>query len=365
MFKINLLTRDGASIAFDADAADVLLDAAAKTNVFLPSVCREGGCGACRVTKKSGVVTLDPYSTSALSEVDRAAGDILLCRSKAQSDLELSAPFDKSAVGFAPVPERIARISEISPAGAAVRLVLLYEDDPTHGRAAEFIPGQFMELTLPGTSTSRAYSLANTPNWDGRLEFFIRLHPQGAFSAYLKGGAKVGDPLLVKGPQGSFAADEASQAARWFVAGGTGVAPMLSMLRQMAEFDDAREARLFFGVNSQEELFAMDAIEALEQNLPGLRTTISIWNPGPDWAGFVWHAGRCAFCRTHRSAHEARHICLRPAGADRNVARRQPQGRDFPRSHLQREVLARLRAPTVSATRGRSRGSVRPPQEPL
>jgi ferredoxin-NADP reductase/ferredoxin len=288
MYKINLLTRDGASIAFDADASEVLLDAAAKAEILLPSVCGEGGCGACRVTCESGAITLDSYSTSALSDAARAAGEILLCRAKAQSDLELSAPFDKAAVGFAPVPERAARLSEIAPAGAAaVRLVLHYDDDPTYGRAADFIPGQFVELTLPETSITRAYSLANTPNWDGRLEFLIRLHPQGAFSAYLKGGAKVGDFLLVKGPQGSFAANEASQAARWFVAGGTGVAPMLSMLRQMAEFGDAREARHFFGVNSQEELFALEAIDEVKQNLPRLATTICVWKPGPGWAGFA------------------------------------------------------------------------------
>ncbi|ARN81299.1 2Fe-2S iron-sulfur cluster-binding protein [Methylocystis bryophila] len=288
MYKINLLTRDGASIAFDAESSETLLDAAAKAKIILPSVCREGGCGVCRVTCRSGAVTLNAYSTAALSDDARAEGDILLCRAKAQSNLELSAPFDKAVVGFAPVPERAARLSEIAPAGAgAVRLVLHYEDDAAYGRAADFIPGQFVELTHPETSTRRAYSLANTPNWDGKLEFFIRLHPRGVFSDYLKGAAKPGDLLLVKGPQGSFAADEASQAARWFVAGGTGVAPMLSILRQMAELGDARETRLFFGVNTQEELFALEAIDALKQVLPRLATTICIWKPLPGWTGFA------------------------------------------------------------------------------
>lgn len=287
MFKVNLLTRDGASIAFDADSAGTLLDAAAKANIFLPAVCREGGCGTCRVTRKAGTVALDPYSKSALTEADRAAGDILLCRSSAQSDLELTAPFDKAAVGFSPVPVRSARVAEITPAGAgAVRVVLQYEDDPTHGRAAEFIPGQFMELTLPGTSITRAYSLANTPNWDGTLEFLIRLHPQGVFSAYLRDLAKVNDAIIVKGPQGSFTADEASQAPRWFVAGGTGVAPMLSLLRQMTEFSDGRDCRLFFGVNTEEELFALDVVEELSKSLPRLGAMLCVWKPGPKWGGF-------------------------------------------------------------------------------
>lgn len=288
MFKVNLVTRDGASIVFDTASSDTLLDAAARANIFLPAICREGGCGRCRVTRNSGIVALGPYSESALTDAGRAAGDILLCRAKAHSDLELSAPFDEAAVGFAPVPERSARVAEISPAGGgAVRLVLQLEEDPAHGRAAEFIPGQFMELTLPGTSTTRAYSLANTPNWDGTLEFLIRLHPQGIFSAYLRDRAKTGDRILVKGPQGSFTADEASQAPRWFVGGGTGVAPLLSMLRQMAEFGDAREARLFFGVNTREELFAIDAIEELKKALPRFQTTICIWKSDPGGTDFA------------------------------------------------------------------------------
>lgn len=288
MFNVNLVTRDGATVLFNADPSDTLLDAAAKANVFLPAACREGGCGTCRVTRKSGIVALGPHSKSALSDADRAAGDILLCRAKAQSDLELTAPFDENAVSFAPVPERSARITEISPAGAgAVRLVLDYEDDPSHGRAADFIPGQFMELTLPGTSITRAYSLANTPNWNGSLEFLIRLRPRGIFSAYLKDRARIDDQILVRGPQGSFTVDETSQAPRWFVAGGTGVAPMLSMLRQMAEFADAREARLFFGVNTQEELFAIDAIEELRKSLPLLNATICVWKPDPGWTGLA------------------------------------------------------------------------------
>jgi ferredoxin-NADP reductase/ferredoxin len=288
MFKVNLVTRDGASIEFEADSNDTLLDAAAKANIFPPAVCREGGCGTCRVTRKAGIVSLGSYSKSALTDADRAAGDILLCRSNAYSDLELSAPFDKAAVGFAPVPERGARVIEIAPVGAgAIRLVLQYEDDPQHGRAAEFIPGQFMELALPGTSITRAYSLANTPNWDGTLEFLIRRHPQGVFSGYLRDSAKIGDLLLVKGPQGSFTADEASPSPRWFVAGGTGVAPMLSMLRQMVEFGVTQEARLFFGVNTEDELFATDAVEELSRSLPRLNVTFCVWQPGPNWAGFA------------------------------------------------------------------------------
>ncbi|MFZ3180256.1 MAG: 2Fe-2S iron-sulfur cluster-binding protein, partial [Methylocystis silviterrae] len=213
MYKVSLLTRDGATIAFDADPSDTLLDAAERANIYLPSSCREGGCGACRVARASGDVELMSYSSVALSEDERMAGDILLCRAQPLSDLALHAPFDEAAVGFAPVPERRATLVAIEPAGSgAVRLQLQYEDDPTFGLAAQFTAGQFVELTLPDGSAKRSYSLANAPNWDGTLELFIRLQPHGAFSDYLRDRAAVGDTLLVRGPQGQFTLDESSAA---------------------------------------------------------------------------------------------------------------------------------------------------------
>lgn len=288
MYKVSLLTRDGATIAFEAEPSDTLLDAAEQANIYLPSSCREGGCGACRVTRASGEVELMSCSSSALSEEERTAGDILLCRAQPRSDLALRAPFDEAAVGLAPVPERRAAIVALQPAGAGtVRLQLQYEDDPTFGSAAQFTAGQFVELTLPDGSAKRSYSLANTPNWDGTLELFIRLQPNGAFSNYLRDRAAIGDTLLVRGPQGQFTADEASAAPRWFVAGGTGLAPALSMLRQMAEFADQRLCRLFFGVNKVEELFALDTLDSLKSSLPQLAVTLCVWKPENEWRDFT------------------------------------------------------------------------------
>lgn len=288
MYKVELLTRDGASVTFAAEPSETLLDAAERANIYLPSSCREGGCGACRVTAASGDAALDSYSSSALSEVERAAGGVLLCRAHARSDLSLKAPFDQAAIGFAPTPERRATIVETAPAGSsAMRLVLRYDDDPEFGSAAQFVAGQFAELEIPGTEIKRSYSLANAPNWDGALEFLIRLQPDGAFSAYLKERAAIGDALLVHGPKGQFTLDEASAAPLCFVAGGTGLAPALSMLRQMAEFADPRPCRLIFGVNRTEELFALEAIEELKAALPQLNVTLCVWKPETAWDGFA------------------------------------------------------------------------------
>jgi NAD(P)H-flavin reductase len=70
------------------------------------------------------------------------------------------------------------------------------------------------------------------------------------------------------------------------VAGGTGLAPMLSMLRRMAEFQEPHPARLYFGVNRAEELFCLTELEALKVELPQLQVIVCVWKPDQDWLGF-------------------------------------------------------------------------------
>jgi ferredoxin-NADP reductase/ferredoxin len=288
MFRIVLFTRDGAPVGFDADPSETLLDAAARWNIFLPSGCREGACGTCRVMRVGGQVNLDPTHVTAPTDADNPGDDVLLCCSKALSDLELRAPFDRSAIEFSAGHHRSARIVTVTPSGAgAIRLVLQYEDSPGCGRVAAFIPGQYMEVSIPDTPVTRAYSLANTPNCDGTLEFLIRLHARGAFSDYLTTRAAIGNQLILRGPLGGFAIDKASDSPRWFIAGGTGLAPILSMLRDLANSQDPRACRLFFGVNREEELFALDAIQDVKNGLPQLRATVCVWTPMAGWKGFV------------------------------------------------------------------------------
>lgn len=288
MHKVELLTRDGVRYRFEAEPEDLLIDAAAKAGIYPPAGCRSGSCGACHVQCVEGRVDMQGYAEAALCAEERAEGGILLCRAHARGDLQLHAPFGSDCVSSMPVPRRYARLTGLEPAGArTVWLSLQYEDDPQWGSGADFIPGQFVELTVPGTEVSRAYSIANTPNWDGHLEFYVRLQPAGVFSAYLQERARLGDRLAVRGPQGCMTIDEKSLAPRWFVAGGTGIAPMLSMLGHMAALGDARACRLIFGANCEDELFAQERIARIQESLATLHTTVCLWKPARAWDGFT------------------------------------------------------------------------------
>jgi len=282
---VNLTTRDHKNISFECGEDEHLIEAAAKANITLPSSCLEGNCGACHGACKGGDYELKSHREDARPHED---GGILMCRTFPKGDLEIEVPSDLAHITSGPVAERACEIVEVEDIGGSVRrLVLQLLPDQNGDLGPQFEPGQFMELEIPGSDVRRAYSLANAPNWEGRLEFLIRIQPQGKFSTWLDNDAKPGTTLAVKGPEGAFVVQTGSLKPRRFVAGGTGVAPMLSMLQQMSEFQDSNESRLYFGVNTEDDLFCLDQFEALKTALPNLTVIVCVWKPNATWAGFT------------------------------------------------------------------------------
>jgi NAD(P)H-flavin reductase len=213
--------------------------------------------------------------------------ETLLCRCSPDEDLTVELPYDRAQILRYRVPVRQAVIESLEPVWVgAMALTLRLQPDPESGLAAEFSPGQYMELTLPGTDIRRAYSLANLPNWEGRLDFLIRLRPGGEFSTWLGQRAKAGDVLTVRGPSGSFILDETSIRPRCFVGGGCGVAPILSMLRHLGEFQDSQPTHLIFGANREAEILPASELEALRTTLPQLGVTLAVSQPERGWQGF-------------------------------------------------------------------------------
>jgi methane monooxygenase component C len=199
-----------------------------------------------------------------------------------------------SQISAGPPPERPCHVVEVAALGGDVmRLVLDIIPDPEEGIGPLFEPGQFIELQIPGTDVWRAYSLANAPDWDGRLEFLIRLQPKGRFSTWLQQDAAAGQTLLSRGPQGAFGLRPGSLNRRIMVAGGTGLAPMLSILRQAVAFGEDLPTDLLFGVNRQQDLFATDLLQELTAALPSLKVTICLWQGGEGEGVFHGTPAQC------------------------------------------------------------------------
>jgi len=282
--QIIVTTRDGHELSFGcSDDCDVV-SAAEQVDIKLPSLCRDGGCGACVGHCDSGQYTLGQFNNALLSNEAVAKGEVLLCRTYPKQDLHIRVPYDYAHISFGKQNRRQATIGELEKvAERTVRLKLHLIEDET-GLAVEFEPGQCMELEIPGTDVRRAYSLANTGNWHGELEFLIRLQPEGKFSNYLNQQAQPGQTLNVYGPNGAFGLQAASYSPAIFIAGGTGLAPFLSILRRMAEWGEDRAIHLLFGVNQENELFCVEELDKLQQLLPSLTVTLCVWKPAEGWS---------------------------------------------------------------------------------
>jgi propane monooxygenase reductase subunit len=129
--------------------------------------------------------------------------------------------------------------------------------------------------------------MANTPNREGIFEFVIRIYPGGLFSGLLADEIKVGDRLSVEGPFGAFRFRESSPADVLFLGGGAGLAPLLALLRSMAERGLDRKVTFYYGARTRRDLCFEEEIAKLAENLPGLTFVPALSEPtGNDgWAG--------------------------------------------------------------------------------
>ena len=289
-WQARMLTRDGVELDVACPPGATVVEAAADAGYTLPSLCGTGTCGACHAVVREGTFTMDEHDPNALPQKGGrpVPGAVLLCRTHPDSDLRVDLPYERSHVIDGAVPVRGAGVTGIERvAEQTVRLTLQLDADPLLGAGLDFQPGQFVELEIPGTGVRRAYSLANTANWDGVAELWVRLRPYGAFSTWLAETAAVGDRLVVHGPQGAFGLRENGLGPRWFVGGGTGIAPLLSMVRRMAEWGDPQPVRVFLGVGQESELLAVPELSEAGAAMSAFRLDTCVWQPGPDCATAV------------------------------------------------------------------------------
>jgi ferredoxin-NADP reductase/ferredoxin len=283
-YLIALDTSDGKTFAFHSTPQESLLEAALRQDILLPANCRSGSCGACVARVETGLIQLTEVSNSVLNDAQRAQGQVLMCRAYAESDVHLKAPYTSDKVRLQQIIVRNATIVRLEfLAQGTLGLWLQLQPHETFGTGAEFEPGQYMELRVPGTDQWRPFSLASIPNWDGAMQFILTLRADGLLSNHLRHHAEIGQSLEVRGPFGDFSLQETGR-SRWFIAGGSGLAPELSMLRRMADWGDDTPARLYVGVRHDRDLFLLDALDALKQQLSGLTVHLCVSRPEPQSA---------------------------------------------------------------------------------
>jgi NAD(P)H-flavin reductase/ferredoxin len=280
--KVTLLFEDGRGVVIDADQANTIYLSALKNKVRIETDCLEGACATCKGLCTQGEYYLDDYSDEALTDEEAARREVLTCQMHPTSDCVIEYPYE-SSLALRTEPETIAgRVAEVETvAEQVVRLVV--EPD---GELAPFLPGQYVHLGVPGTEARRSYSFANPPGVTDRLSFYVKVLESGAMSDYVAHRAKPGDEMAITGPFGRFYLRPPVRPIV-MVAGGTGLAPMLSMFDHLtATGGTGQPIHLLYGANAPGELFALPRLAG-----DGLAITseLAVVAGEAGWDGHVGH----------------------------------------------------------------------------
>ncbi|MDO9213873.1 MAG: FAD-binding oxidoreductase [Methylococcales bacterium] len=280
--QVTIITQDDESVTFECRSDEDVISAAVRQDIYLMSSCREGGCATCKGLCTEGDYVLGKVSSQALPYEEEEAGEVLLCRCYPSTDIEVEVPYVYERISFSPeglsFEAEVVGVSQVS--SNVMRLLLNRTGDD---KQIKFESGQFFDLEIPNTTTTRSYSPANTANKKGELEFLIRVVEGGKFSTYLKNEAHVGQKINVKGASGIFGLKENGFTPRYFVAGGTGLAPILSMVRHMHQWDEPQKCIIYFGVNTEEEIFFLDELEKLASEMKTLELRNCVWKCSDEW----------------------------------------------------------------------------------
>ncbi len=228
----------------------------------------------CKCRCESGSYDLgDDFIDDALTADEAAERLVLTCQMIPRSDCVIEVPVPSAASKVKPV-EHWGTVHAVDRPSSSAFVLSIALDEP---RALDFLPGQYVHLFVPGTDAHRAYSFSSKP---GATEatFLIRNIPGGMMSGWLADRARPGDRVRMIGPQGSFFLREVARPLV-MLAGGTGLAPILSMLEVLAERGTDRPIRLLYGVTADADLVETARIAALAARLPTLAFDFCVVDP--------------------------------------------------------------------------------------
>ena len=273
-FQIALNFEDGVTRFIEATGHETVADAAYRQGVNIPLDCRDGACGTCKCKAESGRYDLgDNFIEDALSEEEIDEGHVLTCQMRAESDCVISVP----------ASSLVCKIEQSSYQGTISKLQVLSQSTIALSIKGEsltglaFLPGQYVNLSVPGTEHTRAYSFSSLQA-EGEVSFLIRNVPGGLMSNFLTDTARVGDSMSLVGPLGSFYL-RPIQRPLLLLAGGTGLAPFTAMLEKIAQQGSEHPLHLIYGVTNDFDLVELERLQALAARIPNFTFSACVANP--------------------------------------------------------------------------------------
>ena len=275
---VSLRFRDGEVREVCVDDGLTVLRAAHAAGINLASQCGVGNCLSCVGTVAAGEVSMPEGLVTPLTRDEMARGQRLMCCSTAATDAVID--FDYPSALLEANPPMTIEVKVTSIQWVARSVIKLNVRIPKSVRFG-FRAGQYCRFQVPGTDEWRSYSMASGEHELRTLSFLIRVLPTGLMSDHLRHTAAVGDRLVMEGPHGRFV-HEPELRPHLFVAGGTGLAPVLSMLDRIRLMPGAPPARLVFGCVRAEDLFHLDELDARQTFMPNLDVLVTLDEPSAD-----------------------------------------------------------------------------------
>jgi len=266
------------------EGGKALLGSLMEQKLFIPSACGgRGSCGLCKVKVTSDVGDYLPTELPWITEEEKKENIRLSCQLKVKTDISIRIP-----EGLFNVKEYRTEVSALKDLTYDIKQVTLKLLQPGEIklRAGQYIQFQVPEYELSKESVYRAYSVASQPSATGSVELEIRLVPNGICTTYVFEHLKEGEEITINGPYGEFFLRESDNDIV-FIAGGSGMAPIKSILYTMREQGSKRRARYFFGARAVRDLFLVEEMRQLEKDLADFRFIPALSEPdeGDNWTG--------------------------------------------------------------------------------
>jgi len=253
-----------------------------ENKLFIPSAC--GGkatCGLCKVKVLEGAGLILPTERPFFTPAEIKNNMRLSCQVKVKNDLMIEIPEE-----FLYIKEYKTRVKSIKNLTYDIKEILFELFEP---KTIKFKPGQYVQFVIPGTNEFRAYSISSKPSQNTMIELIIRYVPEGLCTTYIFNELKRGDEVRLIGPYGDFYLQEDSTKNVLCIGGGSGFAPLKSIIYTLIEKKSPRKIDLFFGVRAVKDLFYLKEFEELKKQNSNFDYTFALSAPeeGDKWEGEV------------------------------------------------------------------------------
>ena len=251
-FKVKINKND----IIEVETGNTILEAALENSIDFPHGCRSGNCGACKSKLISGDIEMSPYSEFALEEEDKEKGYILACRTVPWSDCEILVE-NENKLSTNKIIEFETTVKKIKKINKDVYIVNLSSKKLINN--FQFYAGQYAELTF-GNLPERHFSMANTPEAKD-IEFHIKVLNNGETSKYIKNKLKLNEKVKIKGPYGNAFLRTDHKGPIIAIAGGTGLAPILSITRSSIVNKMKQSIKIYYGAQTEKDLYFVNVFK--------------------------------------------------------------------------------------------------------